>query len=125
MAGRKPNGKFQNCNQAYTGTQQQIRDDVNNGDIYGAAHTIEDSYSPTHFGYQPWNGGMFGTHTPWHVPGLPHMWGEDRQGPDSPDVQAATAATTAFFKAVHAHEMSGTPMPDPKTFLAPMPCGAN
>lgn len=121
MAGRKPNGNFQNCAQAYASTQQQIKDDIEKGDIYGAAHTIEDSYSPSHFGYQPWDGG----YTRWHIPGPDHMIGEDFQGADSPDVQAATAATTAFFRAVMELAEKGAPMPDPRNFLAPNPCSTN
>lgn len=53
------------------------------------------------------------------------MVGEDFQGSNSPDVQAATAATTAFFGAVLDHAAKGVPMPDPRVFLAPNPCSNN
>jgi RHS repeat-associated protein len=119
MAGRKPNGAQQTCQQAYAGTQQQINQDIDRGDLAAALHTIEDSYSPSHFGYQPWNGG----YTPLHIPGPAHMIGEDFQTPSSPDVQAATAAAESFLRAYDNYMMTGALMPTASSFLAPHPCG--
>jgi len=120
LTGRKDDQNFQECKQAYEGTQQQIMNDVERGDVYGAAHTIQDSYSPSHFGYKQWDGGHLGN---LHVPGVSHMTGEDFRNSYSPDVQAATEATADFFDAYVKNKQGRGPIPDPKAFLAPQPCG--
>jgi RHS repeat-associated protein len=57
MAGRKPNSQQnETCQQAYSGTMQQIRNDITDGNIPQALHTIEDATAPAHRGYQPYNG---------------------------------------------------------------------
>jgi hypothetical protein len=51
-----------------------------------------------------------------------HMVDEDSQGSHSPDVESATAATTAFLRAVRENKMEATDLPDATVFLAPHPC---
>ena len=75
MSGKKPNGSFQKCSEAYQGSQEQVARYLTNGNpaaIAAAIHTIQDSYSPAHAGYQRWDGG----YTRWHIPGISHMWGD-------------------------------------------------
>lgn len=55
MAGRKPNGRQQTCDQARQGTIDFIRDARSVGDTAGALHAIQDSWFTSH-GFQPWNG---------------------------------------------------------------------
>jgi RHS repeat-associated protein len=60
MSGRKPNGKMQNCSQAYNGAQKQFESDLQSSSMEGLAkalHMIQDATAPAHAGFQPWNGG--------------------------------------------------------------------
>jgi len=71
MAGRKPNGQHESCQAAYSGTQQQLLNDVADSNIPKALHTIQDATAPAHRGYQPWNG---------MPPSLSHMWSDANPG---------------------------------------------
>jgi RHS repeat-associated protein len=75
MSGKKPDGSYQSCAEAYAATQAQLARYIANGNsaaIAAALHIIQDSYSPAHSGYQPWNGGYSGL----HIPGPVHGWGD-------------------------------------------------
>jgi RHS repeat-associated protein len=125
MAGRKPNGKFQTCGQAYAGTQQQITQDIKLKDLAGALHTIEDSYSPAHFGYQQWDGGFNMCAGPFcgftHVPSLSHLWGDFQLSDDNANVQQAITGATQFL-----HDWNWSNAYDidmsPAQYLAKNPC---
>src|SRR5579859_3575654 len=123
MAGRKPNGKFQNCNQAYQGTQDQLTSDFTNNDLAAALHTIEDSYSPAHFGYQQWDGGTnLGIFH--HVPSLSHLWGDFQISDNNANVQQATQAAQDYLSTYQRlNNGNGFLIPNPAAFLAPHPCG--
>lgn len=109
--GRKPHN--QTCGEASQGTQDQLVQDVNSGDLTKALHTIQDSYSPSHEHFQFWDGG----YTWLHIPGLGHMYG-DFKPPDSA-VNAATDASTRFLKDMM--ERPNGPI-DPSRYLSPNPC---
>ena len=123
MAGRKGNGKFQTCEQAQAGTEQQIADAIKNNDLAKALHTVEDSYSPSHTGFQQWDGGLdlyyigafFGTAAFAHFPGPGHIKGDLHLFNDAPH-QQAVAATEALLQ---------YPGLNPQTFLPRNACGSN
>jgi RHS repeat-associated protein len=120
MAGRKPNGKFQNCSQAYTGTQNQIAEDEARNDLAKALHTIEDSYSPAHFGYQQWDGGW----TKYHIPSASHIWGDFQSTDNNQNVVDATTATAAFINNYNdwLNWGIGKKGPNAADYLAKNPC---
>ena len=120
MAGRKPGGDFQSCGQAFQGTQDQIREDETRDDLAKALHTIEDSYSPAHFGYQRWDG-CWGWY---HIPSLSHLWGDFQSSDNNQNVVDATAAATAFINAWNNWRNWGIGNlgPNPAGYLAKNPC---
>ena len=88
--GRKPHR--QSCSEAYQGTQDQIADDFRNGDLTKALHTIQDAYSPSHSGFQFWDGGWG-----WfHIPSTGHMYGDFF--PPQSAIDAATNASAQFLR---------------------------
>jgi RHS repeat-associated protein len=90
MSGTKSDGRYQKCSEAYAGSQAQVGRYLANGNpaaIAAAIHIIQDSYSPAHTGYRPWNGG----YTRWHVPGLGHLWGDGAQNYSSARLNALVA----------------------------------
>lgn len=125
MAGRKPNGHFQSCQQAYQGTQNQIHEDIVRNDLAKALHTIEDSYSPAHFGYQQWNGGWDACAGPFclvtHVPSISHLWGDFQFSDSNANVQAAIAGATQFLHDWNNGWYYDSPA-NPAQYLAPHPC---
>ena len=73
MAGRKPNSQQnESCQQAYSGTMRQLGNDVNNGNIPKALHTIQDATAPGHAGYQPYTGLLNLS--------LSHLWSDAKPG---------------------------------------------
>jgi RHS repeat-associated protein len=98
MAGKKSNGQQQSCSEAYAGSQAQIAKYIQNGNpaaIGAAIHIIQDSYSPAHAGYQPWDGG----YSRWHIPGLSHLWGDGAASYSSARLNAHVA-TQQFLRDV-------------------------
>jgi RHS repeat-associated protein len=59
MAGRKPNGKYQTCEQALQGTIDRIKDSIKAGALGPALHTIADAQAEGHR-FKPWEGGIPG-----------------------------------------------------------------
>src|SRR5438034_5543787 len=117
MAGRKPNGNKQNCDQASQGTQQQIIDDVNSGDLTKALHTIQDAYSPSHYGFQFWDGGWG-----WfHIPSLGHIEGDFK--PPQSAVDAATNASAQFLRDITQNPSGPFGPIDPSRYLPANACG--
>jgi RHS repeat-associated protein len=61
MGGQLPSGGHEGCAQAYAGTAGQLQKNIDRaaagdeGALWNAAHTIQDSYDTAHQ-YQPWNG---------------------------------------------------------------------
>jgi RHS repeat-associated protein len=110
-AGRKPH-KQSPC-EAYQGTQDQIIQDVNAGDLTEALHTIQDAYSPSHYGFQFWNGG----YTFLHIPGLGHMY-DDFFAPQA-SIDAATNASAQFLRDIM--QNPNGPI-DPSRYLPTNPC---
>jgi RHS repeat-associated protein len=121
MAGRKGNGKWQTCEQAMTGSIAQIADAISNDDLAKALHTVQDAYSPSHRGFQRWDGGMdlyyltapFGSAAGAHTPSPGHMWGDLHPLNDAV-VLDAIAATRFLLQ---------YPRLNPKSFLPSNPCG--
>jgi RHS repeat-associated protein len=125
MAGRKK-GRYQSCGEAYRGTQNQILEDIAKNDLAKALHTIQDSYSPAHFGYQSWDGGWSqcipGTSFCLaHVPSVGHLWGDYQFFDSNANVQAAIAASAQFISYWNDHVYYDSPA-DPREYLAPNPC---
>jgi RHS repeat-associated protein len=79
MAGLKPDGTWQTCSEAYQGAVASLANSIKGGDIGAALHLIEDQFSPSHAGFQRWDGGstiylanpVFGA--PVFVPVLEHV----------------------------------------------------
>jgi hypothetical protein len=72
-------------------------------DLAKALHTIEDSYSPSHFGYQRWDGGWNPLHgwggvTLAHIPSLQHMWNECPLSDDVENVPDAVDAASRYLR---------------------------
>jgi RHS repeat-associated protein len=59
MAGRKPNGKYQTCEQALQGTIDRLKDSIRAGTLGPALHTIADAQAEGHR-FKPWEGGIPG-----------------------------------------------------------------
>lgn len=126
MRGRKRTGQYQDCGQAYRATQNQILEDIAKNDLAKALHTIQDSYSPAHFGYQLWDGGTnlhfcIGSNCFFNVPSGGHLWGDYQFFNSNANVQAAIAASARFISDWNDHVYSDTPA-DPRQYLAPNPC---
>ena len=113
MAGRKPNGNRQSCQEAYDGAKKQILEDVSNNRLDKALHTIEDSYSPSHAGYQLWDGGW----TSLHIPSPSHTFGDSYVSSSDTNVQAATDAAERFIA-----DFNTGSLRDPASYLRPNPC---
>jgi RHS repeat-associated protein len=115
MAGRKDNGNMQNKCEAYQGTVDQLWQDLAEGDIAKALHTIEDSTSPTHIGFQPWNGGYTSKNLPGPSHALPEL------GPLTPTEQALSDLGIALAAQFLSDYLNGK-MSDPGSYLATHPC---
>ena len=111
-AGRKPHR--QTCGEAYQGTQDQLAQDVANGDLTKALHSIQDAYSPSHYGFQFWDGG----YTSLHIPSLGHMYGDFF--PPQSAIDAATDASVQFLRDIL--QNPNGPI-DPRRYLPAHPCG--
>jgi hypothetical protein len=61
MAGRKPNGNDQNCDQAVQGAANSIHDSLLAGDVGRALHTVQDAQAAGHQ-FQEWNGHLTLSH---------------------------------------------------------------
>lgn len=107
MAGRKPNGKPETCQQAYAGTQQQIADDAANGRADEAMHALQDATAPGHRGYQLWNG---------MPPSFSHMVGD--ADPPEEDIDQAIQNTEQFL----AEYWNNPDSVNPSDFLPQNPC---
>jgi RHS repeat-associated protein len=57
MSGRKPNGKYQNCNQAVQGTADRLGGSLLANELGPALHTVQDAQAGGHK-FQEWHGGM-------------------------------------------------------------------
>jgi RHS repeat-associated protein len=58
LSGRKSDSPTpQTCSEAYQNTIKTLASELQNGDLRGAAHTVEDSYAPGHQ-YKTWYGGL-------------------------------------------------------------------
>ncbi len=109
--GRKPHA--QSPCEAYQGTVDQIAQDAKNGDLTKALHTIQDAYSPSHYGFQFWDGGWG-----WfHIPSPGHMKGDFF--PPQSAIDGATAASAQFLRDIT--ENPNGPI-DPRRYLPMNPC---
>ena len=111
MAGRKPNGQMQNCQQAYQGALKQLLDAAT-GDLAKALHLIQDAYSPAHYPFKPWYGGYTAFHLPSPLHGVQDLWLGSA-------ANAAVTASTMFLNDIL--QRSGNPI-DPSKYLPPNPC---
>ena len=110
MSGRKPNRKrWQRCEEAFQGTQDQIQDAVHRGDTPQAAHTIEDAWSPSHQGFPQWHGIL----TPAHI------WGDTF--PPFSNVSQAGSNVRQFLEDLEAFRSGGAPI-NPAKYLPPNAC---
>lgn len=114
-SGRKPHQ--QSCEEAFQGTQDQIARDVNAGDLTKALHTIQDAYSPSHYGFQPWDGGF----SPLHIPSPGHMRGDFF--PPQSAIDAATAASAQFLRDITQNPSGPFGPINPRRYLPANPCG--
>ncbi len=112
MSGRKPHRRlrWQRCDEAYQGTQDQIQQAMNSGDIPQALHTIQDAWSPSHQGYPRWYG----------IPTPVHVWGDTF--PPQFNVTQALINSTQFLEDLAAFRSGGPPL-NPANYLPPNPCG--
>jgi RHS repeat-associated protein len=131
MAGRKNgNGPYQNPCQAYTGAEKQLADDIAAGDtesIAKALHIIQDSRSPVHGPWAPWDGGStihIPTGDPFvpdetidNVPSVSHMYGDLFPGDRA--LQDATVASQDFLRDLGSHDSA---LSYPENYLPPSPC---
>jgi RHS repeat-associated protein len=116
MAGRKDNGKQQTCQQAYQGSQNQLVQDTDSGKLAAALHMIQDATSPSHAGYQFWNGG----NTPLHLPGPTHFAKETFLGPYSEPIQTAIQNSTTYLQDLNSDSSA---LKYPSNKLPQNPCG--
>lgn len=61
MAGRKPNGNIQSCQEALNGTVQRLGDSLNAGELGPALHTVQDMQATGHQ-LKPWTGSVDWAH---------------------------------------------------------------
>jgi RHS repeat-associated protein len=92
MAGRKRNGQFESCGQAYDGTRKLLQHFIDTGDLSHALHLIQDQW-PVGHRYQPW-GGLWDWE-PGTAP-LEHLIGD--YFPSSDVVNGAESASANFVK---------------------------
>lgn len=57
MAGKKPNGRYQNCNQAVQGTADRLAGSLMADELGPALHTVQDAQAGGHK-FKEWHGGM-------------------------------------------------------------------
>jgi len=113
--GRKPHR--QSCSEAYQATQDQIAQDVRNGDLTKALHTIQDPYSPSHYGFQFWDGGWG-----WfHIPSAGHMYGDFF--PPQSAIDGATNASAQFLRDITQNPSGPFGPIDPSRYLPANACG--
>lgn len=99
--------------EAYQGTRDQIARDAANGDFTKALHTIQDAYSPSHAGFQFWNGGWG-----WfHIPSIGHMYND--WVPPQSAIDSATNASAQFLKDITQDPLGPI---DPSRYLPASPC---
>jgi RHS repeat-associated protein len=133
MAGRKPNGNMQSCTEGFRGSRDLLLKDVAQNDLDGlskALHIIQDSNSPSHMGWQPWDGGST-IYVPTdaglpsvpfveHVPTVGHMIGD--LFPGEANRSQALAMSTSLLREVVRAAHGGDPI-NPASYFSADPCG--
>ncbi len=126
MSGRKSNGRQQSCSEAFQGSQDQLAQDIMSGDMAKGLHTVQDASSPSHRGFQPWDGGITlyspddptGTPLAEHVPSVRHILGD--MFPPSASINEAIANSTRFLQDFRNRSSS---LGYPSNYFPYLPCG--
>jgi RHS repeat-associated protein len=113
LPGRKDR-KWQTCDEAYSNSEDIFLQDINSQSFEGIAkalHMIQDAYSPAHFGFQRWEGGL---------PSPDHIRDDSILSPSSAPILSATSASGGLLFNLD----SGSPGAiSPSDYFPQNPCG--